>query len=104
MKTVSSDQVDSVIEQILAEVADCVRQVSTESLTQAGALIEVFFPNLCGWRRAERSVHASFGDAAYAPGKNCLRGGRDNHTQHRGVRLVDPWFGFGADCLAVGNG
>ena len=31
---------DSVIERILAEVVDCVRQVSTESLTQAGALIE----------------------------------------------------------------
>jgi 6-phospho-3-hexuloisomerase len=40
MKTKSSDQMDSVIERILAEVVDCVRQVSTESLTQAGALIE----------------------------------------------------------------
>jgi 6-phospho-3-hexuloisomerase len=40
MKNVSNDQVDSVIERILAEVADCVRQTSTESLTQAGALIE----------------------------------------------------------------
>ena len=37
MKTVNSDQVT---EQILTEVADCVRQVSTESLTQAGTLIE----------------------------------------------------------------
>jgi 6-phospho-3-hexuloisomerase len=40
MKNVSNDQVDSVIERILAEVADCVRQTSAESLTQAGALIE----------------------------------------------------------------
>jgi 6-phospho-3-hexuloisomerase len=40
MKNASGDQVDAVIEQILSEVADCVRQVSAESLTQAGALIE----------------------------------------------------------------
>jgi 6-phospho-3-hexuloisomerase len=40
MKNVSNDQVDSVIERILVEVADCVRQISTESLTQTGALIE----------------------------------------------------------------
>jgi 6-phospho-3-hexuloisomerase len=40
MKTVSNDQMDSVIERILTEVADCVRQISAESLTQAGALIE----------------------------------------------------------------
>lgn len=36
----SNDQVDSVIEQILVEVGNCVRQVSSESLTLAGALIE----------------------------------------------------------------
>jgi 6-phospho-3-hexuloisomerase len=40
MKNVSNDQMDSVITRILAEVADCVRQISTESLTQSGALIE----------------------------------------------------------------
>ncbi len=37
MKTVSSD---SLVEQILAEVVDCARQVSAESLIQAGALLE----------------------------------------------------------------
>jgi 6-phospho-3-hexuloisomerase len=37
MKTVNSD---SLVEQILAEVVDCARQVSTESLNQAGALME----------------------------------------------------------------
>jgi 6-phospho-3-hexuloisomerase len=36
----SNYQMDSVIEQILVELGDCVRQVSAESLTQAGALIE----------------------------------------------------------------
>ncbi len=36
----SSDPIDSTLEQILAEVAACVRQVSVESLAQAGALIE----------------------------------------------------------------
>ena len=40
MKNVSNDQADSMIERILTEVADCVRQASTESLTQAGTLIE----------------------------------------------------------------
>src|SRR5512134_4032066 len=40
MKNVNNDQVDSVIERILSEVADCVRQVSTESLIQAAVLIE----------------------------------------------------------------
>jgi 6-phospho-3-hexuloisomerase len=37
MKTVNSD---SLVEQILAEVMNCARQVSTESLIRAGALIE----------------------------------------------------------------
>jgi 6-phospho-3-hexuloisomerase len=37
MKVVGSD---SLVEQILKEVADCARQVSTESLTRAGALME----------------------------------------------------------------
>lgn len=40
MKNVNNDQVDSVIERILVEVGDCVRQVSTESLIQAAALME----------------------------------------------------------------
>jgi len=40
MKSVNNDQVDTVIERILSEVADCVRQVSTESLIQAAALME----------------------------------------------------------------
>jgi 6-phospho-3-hexuloisomerase len=40
MKNVNNDQVDSVIERILSEVADCVRQVSTESLIQAAVLME----------------------------------------------------------------
>jgi len=40
MKTVNNDQVDTVIERILSEVADCVRQVSTESLIQAAVLME----------------------------------------------------------------
>ena len=36
----SDEQTDSVIEQILKELGDCVRQVSAESLTHAEALIE----------------------------------------------------------------
>lgn len=40
MKTVNNDQVDSVIERILSEVADCVRQVSAENLIQAAVLME----------------------------------------------------------------
>jgi len=40
MKAMSDDQMDSGIEQILRELGDCVRQVSAESLAQAGALIE----------------------------------------------------------------
>ena len=40
MKITSNDQVDSIIERILSEVADCVRQTSTESLIQAAALME----------------------------------------------------------------
>jgi 6-phospho-3-hexuloisomerase len=36
----SSDRLDSTLDQILAEVAACVRQVSAESLAHAGALIE----------------------------------------------------------------
>jgi 6-phospho-3-hexuloisomerase len=36
----SIDQIDSVIDRILGEVGDCVRQVSAESLTHAEALIE----------------------------------------------------------------
>jgi 6-phospho-3-hexuloisomerase len=40
MKTVSNDDAGSMVEQILAEVIDCARQVSTESLIQAGMLIE----------------------------------------------------------------
>jgi len=38
--TVNSDRLDSMLDQILAEVAACVRQVSAESLAQAGVLIE----------------------------------------------------------------
>jgi len=37
---VNSDRLDSMLDQILAEVAACVRQVSAESLAQAGMLIE----------------------------------------------------------------
>jgi len=37
---VSSDRLDSTLDQILAEVAACVHQVSAESLAHAGALIE----------------------------------------------------------------
>lgn len=40
MQTVSTDPTDFVIEQVLAELAVCVRQVSAESLAQAGALME----------------------------------------------------------------
>jgi len=40
VKNVNTDQVDSMIERILSEVADCVRQVSTESLIQAAALMD----------------------------------------------------------------
>jgi 6-phospho-3-hexuloisomerase len=40
MKTVSNDDAGSMVEQILAEVIDCARQVLTESLIQAGTLIE----------------------------------------------------------------
>src|SRR5512139_1777354 len=40
MKNVNTDQIDSAIERILSEVAECVRQVSTESLIQAAALVE----------------------------------------------------------------
>jgi 6-phospho-3-hexuloisomerase len=40
MKAMSDDQMDSGIERILGELRDCVRQVSAESLAQAGALIE----------------------------------------------------------------
>ncbi len=36
----STDRLDSKLDQILAEVAACVRQVSAESLAQAGAMIE----------------------------------------------------------------
>jgi 6-phospho-3-hexuloisomerase len=36
----SDDQMDSIIEQILGELGDCVRQVSAESLAHTGALIE----------------------------------------------------------------
>ena len=39
-KKMEFDQLDFRIEQILTEVADCVRRVSTESLVQAVALIE----------------------------------------------------------------
>jgi len=41
MKPVSSNHIDTVIEQVLAEVATCVCQASGESVAQAGALIEV---------------------------------------------------------------
>ena len=92
------------LSRFLTEVTGCVRNVSAASLAQALRSDRSCSPNFCGRRRAERIVHASFGDAAHAPGKNCSRGGRDHHTQHRGVRLADPWFGFGADCLAAGNG
>lgn len=40
MQTVNSARADSVVEQVLAEVAACVCQVSTESLIQAAALME----------------------------------------------------------------
>jgi 6-phospho-3-hexuloisomerase len=40
MKIMSNDPMDSMIEQILAEVADCAGQVSTDSLIRAGTLIE----------------------------------------------------------------
>jgi 6-phospho-3-hexuloisomerase len=41
MAPVSSNHIDIVIEQVLAEVTACVCQVSPESVTQAGALMEV---------------------------------------------------------------
>ena len=40
MKTIPAET-ESIIEQVLAEVTVCIRQVSTESLSQAGALMEV---------------------------------------------------------------
>lgn len=40
MNTLSSERVDSAIELVLAEVANCVSQVSGETLAQAGDLIE----------------------------------------------------------------
>ena len=40
MQTVNSARADSAVEQILAEVAACARQVSAESLIQAAALME----------------------------------------------------------------
>ena len=40
MKSVSSDHIDTVIEQVLTEVTACVSQVSSESLAQAGAMME----------------------------------------------------------------
>ena len=40
MQTMNSVRADSAVEQILAEVTACARQVSAESLTQAGALME----------------------------------------------------------------
>lgn len=40
MQTVSTDPTDFVIDQVLAELAACVRQVSAESLAQAGVLME----------------------------------------------------------------
>jgi 6-phospho-3-hexuloisomerase len=40
MKMDSSDSMDSTLEQIMTEVAACVRQVSAESLDQAGELME----------------------------------------------------------------
>jgi 6-phospho-3-hexuloisomerase len=40
MKAMSDDQMDSVLEQILEELGDCVHQVSAESLAHAEALIE----------------------------------------------------------------
>ena len=40
MKTVSSDHVDSLVEQILTEVTGCVRKVSATSLADAGDLME----------------------------------------------------------------
>jgi 6-phospho-3-hexuloisomerase len=41
MKIVSNDHIDSIAEQVIAEVAACVCQVSAESLAQAGALMDV---------------------------------------------------------------
>jgi 6-phospho-3-hexuloisomerase len=40
MKTVSSDHVDSLVEQILTEVTGCVRNVSATSLAEAGDVME----------------------------------------------------------------
>jgi 6-phospho-3-hexuloisomerase len=40
METTGNDQTALALEQILAELRDCVRQVSAESLARAGALIE----------------------------------------------------------------
>lgn len=40
MSTLDGQQIDSAIELVLAEVATCLRQVSAESLSQAGELIE----------------------------------------------------------------
>jgi 6-phospho-3-hexuloisomerase len=40
MQTVNSAHADSAVEQVLAEVAACVRQVSAESLIQAAGLME----------------------------------------------------------------
>ena len=40
MQTVNSARADSAVEQVLAEVTACVRQVSAESLIQAAALME----------------------------------------------------------------
>ena len=42
MKTMSSDPIGVALEQILAEVAACVRQVSTEDLAQAVELMDSF--------------------------------------------------------------
>jgi 6-phospho-3-hexuloisomerase len=38
---VKPDDTETIIEQVLAEVAACVRQISAESLSQAGALMEI---------------------------------------------------------------
>jgi 6-phospho-3-hexuloisomerase len=76
---VSSDRLDSTLDQILAEVTACVRQVSAESLAQAGALIEsasrIFVAGpgrsgLCMRALAMRLMH--IGKTAYVVGETTM--------------------------------
>lgn len=75
----SSDRLDSTLDQILAEVTACVRQVSAESLAQAGALIEsasrIFVAGagrsgLCMRALAMRLMH--IGKTAYVVGETTM--------------------------------